>query len=55
MQWQWQKVSNTTGSQVQLQNQYYTTANEWMNHIIYIPEIKYKTVKRFMLCNTKFV
>jgi hypothetical protein len=28
MQWQWQKASNTTGSQVQLSNQHYTTANE---------------------------
>lgn len=55
MQWQRQKASNTTGSQVQLSNQHYTTANEWMNHIIYTPEIKYKTVTRFMLCNTKLV
>ena len=55
MQCQWQKASNTSGSQVHLSNQHYTTANEWMNHIIYTLEIKYKTVTRFMLCSTKIV
>ena len=55
MQWQWQASNTIVARSSYATNITQLQMNEWMNHIIYTPEIKYKTVTRFMMCNTKLV